>query len=117
MSEESFSDEAKDWASKITTKFGAKTSEQFLEVIEDLFESREEVLADLEVEEWDESALMDTLHSDKSSYKDAEICKTFYKILKLIIEGKYNASNNLILLPSDIQWDVEEKDIQLAQKK
>ena len=42
---------------------------------------------DFKVDDWVESALMDDLHSGKDEFKDEAFCKTFFGILKQIVQS------------------------------
>eukprot|EP01084_Bolivina_argentea_P042384 78148_1 len=107
----------KSWGDAIDTKFGKDAATQCIEVLEDLFEEKEEVATDLEAETWDDSAIMDTLHENHSAFKDPKVCKTFFKVFKAIVNGKYDSMfGDVVLLPEDMEWDCDEKDIKEAQE-
>eukprot|EP01084_Bolivina_argentea_P062112 113570_1 len=91
------------WSTKIANKCGTIASQQLKNVLLDMFESVEELLSDLEPDDWSETAIMDTLHREQSAFQDMDYCNTFYEIFKDIVsnnsENELDNNNNLIALP------------------
>merc|ERR1719204_389295 len=98
-------------------KFGAAISAQLLEVLSDLFETKAEVVEDAENEEWDETAAMDTAHTEKNAFKDDKTCETVYRVLQQIVTGKYHEDYaGAQLSPSQLDWNVDADEIASAQQ-
>eukprot|EP01083_Nonionella_stella_P201368 736718_1 len=87
VDEKDFHAYSKDWKNKIERKFGSTAGKQFFDVLIDQYTSKDELLNDLEDNNWYDSLIMDRLHGRKSAYINKDFCNTFYHTLKAIING------------------------------
>eukprot|EP01084_Bolivina_argentea_P274581 468061_1 len=85
---------------KIKDQFGSEISNQFKDVFSELFEEKQELMDDIETMNWNESALMDTLHdSENNSFQNTKFCARFYRFLHIELN-----TGIMVVLPNEIDW-------------